>query len=225
MSYFLSISQVAAFVLFFAAPIYGKLSDAEVAFINESTDPKLRTIIALEQLPSSLDDREHFIWLASLLDLKLLDKSHVRILVSSELRLERAFRQTPGTFKMTNGGKLQTWLLSGIVLRIEELLLHDNRAFRKSREKIAMGSIGFMDHFRALSEWCSKNNVEIEAAALIPQAIEDFEATPESKTHGGKPSPPTKMSVKFTKPTSWNIIVVLIVAAIAPAWWLFKRRK
>lgn len=230
MRYSLSILQVAAFALAITGPLQGKVSAPDIAHIKEASDPKSRTLLVLERLPASLDDRDQFTWLASQLDLRALDKSHVGIMTTSVLRLEKAFRSTPGTFEMTNGGVMQTSLLSGIVLRIEELLLHDNRAFRESRERTVISSMGFTEHFQALSEWCRKRNVETEASALIPQAIDSVgtlaiplsiptaKKDPEAK-HAPTPSEEPAPS------THWSIILVLIVAATGLLWLLVKKRK
>lgn len=231
MRYSSSILQAAVFAFAIAEPLQAKVSAPEIAHITEAIDPKSRTLLALERLPESLDDRDQFTWLASQLDLRALDKSHVGIMTTSVLRLEKAFRSTPGTFEMTKGGVMQTSLLSGIVLRIEELLLHDNRAFRKSRERTVMGSMGFTEHFQALSEWCRKSNVEIEASALIPQAIDSIATlTIPISMPIAKQAPEAKptqamLSEEPTSSTPWSIIVVLIVAAGALLWLLLKRRS
>lgn len=231
MRYSLSILQVAAFAFAIAGPLQGKVSAPEIAHIEDAVDPKSRTLLALERLPASLDDRDQFTWLASQLDLRALDKSHVGIMTTSVLRLEKAFRTTPGTFEMTNGGVMQTSLLSGIVLRIEELLLNDNRAFRESRERTVISSMGFREHFQALSEWCRKSNVETEAAALIPQAIDSVAtdaipiSIPSAKKAPDTKATPTTPSEEPTSSTPWSIIVVLIVAACGLLWLLLKRRS
>lgn len=160
---------VAIFVFTTAVSVLGKVSDADIARIRETTEPKSRTLLALEHLPASLDDCDQFTWLVSQLDLESLDKSHVGLMTASELRLESAFRTTRLPEGITM--QMQISVLSGIVLRIETLLLGDNQAFRKSREGVITG-MGFRGHFQALSEWCRGANIETEAAASITHVLE-----------------------------------------------------
>ncbi len=166
---FTSILPIAVFVFAISVSVQGKVNDAEIASIRVTTEPKSRTLLTLDNLPAALDDRDQFTWLVSQLDLESLDKSHVGLMTTSELRLEEAFRTTRLSEGITM--QMQISLLSGIVLRIETLLLGDNQAFRKSREGIITG-MGFRGHFQALSEWCRAANIETEAAALITHALE-----------------------------------------------------
>ena len=210
------------------APLQRRLSEAEILSFQGVSEPKERALWVIEKLPFLLDDADQFNRFVSLLDLEALDKSHVGIMAASVIDLESAFRSTRGTFEMTGGGAKQTMLLSRIILRIEVLLLGDNRAFRKSRERSSYTSMGFKEHLQALSEWCLKENRETESAMLIPAALAETQVENTPKRSSAKASHHSTSATEMSGQDSvlhWPIIAVMSAAALGLVWLLLKRRK